>query len=309
MPIDLPSHSRTPIAALVSCYLPTLNEGLDDIEKLLILKKQLESPSLLRKIDFANCEALGPTAISVLAGIIRDLESRGRPVIIDWKSLNSKLQNEFNQNGFSHFFKRSSSRITKHHIPFREDIPRAYNADAIFNHLFDEFLNKNWINFSEELKSKIAGTIWEIFTNSFEHSNSQVGVFSCGQHYMKKNEVILSVVDFGVGIPDKVRRHFSTADDRYTQLNDSNCLQWAFKPGNSTDRSVPRGLGLDLLREFVYINKGALELRSGAGYVKADDKGLHYDECASFFPGTCVQLKMMCDGRYYRFKSENDTPS
>ncbi|MBS9383808.1 MAG: hypothetical protein HEQ24_06035 [Dolichospermum sp. BR01] len=50
-----------------------------------------------------------------------------------------------------------------------------------------DWLGKGWINISPRLQDAIpavsvaiAGKVVEIYFNAFEHSNSPIGVFSCG---------------------------------------------------------------------------------------------------------------------------------
>jgi len=64
------------------------------------------------------------------------------------------------------------------------------------------------------------------------------------------NQLVLSVVDFGMGIPNKIRSYLQS-DPRAANLLSSSCLEWAFQSGNTTSRQlgVARGLGLDLLKE------------------------------------------------------------
>ena len=119
--------------------------------------------------------------------------------------------------------------------------------------------------------------MWEIYSNAFEHSNTDIGVFSCGQYYRNQNDLVLSVTDFGKGIPRNVRsflRHKDVDEAQILKLSGADCLKWAFKPGSTTcTGDVPRGLGLDLLKEFVRLNQGKLEVYSNNAYAIVDKDG------------------------------------
>jgi len=119
--------------------------------------------------------------------------------------------------------------------------------------------------------------MWEIYSNAFEHSSTDIGVFSCAQHYRSRNDLILSAVDFGRGIPENVRlflRRQHVDEESVSKLSGAACLKWAFERGNSTcTEGIARGLGLDLLKEFVRVNRGKLE---GSGkYLNGQRRGVH----------------------------------
>jgi hypothetical protein len=80
----------------------------------------------------------------------------------------------------------------------------------------------------------------------------------CGQRYPKIKELKLTIVDFGVGIPSNVRL-YKKHERRPDQLPAPSCMEWAFQNGTSTkqgDTAEPRGLGLDLLHDFMRNNGG-----------------------------------------------------
>ena len=148
----------------------------------------------------------------------------------------------------------------------------------------------------------------EIYLNAFEHSQSQVGVFICGQYFPKKERLNLTIVDFGVGIPSNVRL-FKAHEFRPQQLPASKCMEWAFQEGTSTkqgDSNEPRGLGLDLLRNFVKINRGWLDMFSHEGYIRIADGQISFADRTEFFEGTLVNISLKCDEKYYCLASEID---
>lgn len=125
------------------------------------------------------------------------------------------------------------------------------------------------------------------------------GVFSCGQHYHKKNCLDLSVVDFGIGIAEKVRT--LTENEKFSS---GEALSWALAYGNSTVRDVSRGLGLNFLQEFIQCNKGTLRIFSNDGYVKIEDNKVIYKKQKINFSGTLINITIRCDESYYCLDSE-----
>ena len=109
----------------------------------------------------------------------------------------------------------------------------------MMDYLKVKWLRQGWVHVVNYCKAAIAGSVWEIYTNAFEHAQSPIGVFSCGQHYPRRKELQLTVADFGVGIPSTVRLFFSndqrtffkrcelsemgvsTGDDNETKWNES----------------------------------------------------------------------------------------
>jgi len=176
--------------------------------------------------------------------------------------------------------------------------------NGIMDYLTYSWIGKGWVHVSDRLRDAIAGKMWEVYNNAFEHSGTEIGVFSCGQHYWRQNDLILSVVDFGQGIPAKIRNYVGS-DPRAQSLPADACLRWAFARGNSTcPGDVARGLGLDLLKEFVRINQGKLEVYSNEGYAIVDNGGVRFENRAILFEGTVVHITLRCDENLYRFSDE-----
>ena len=117
-----------------------------------------------------------------------------------------------------------------------------------------------------------------------------------------RNEVAVryTVIDLGTGIPANVR---AFQDD--PALPAHVAMNWAFQPGNTTKiGSMGRGLGLDLLRRFISLNKGCLEVFSHDGYARIEEKGETYETRENLFEGTILNISLHCDDSYYCFTSE-----
>lgn len=152
----------------------------------------------------------------------------------------------------------------------------------------------------QDIGDEIVGRLWEIYANAFEHAQSPVGIASCGQHFPRRRELNLTVVDFGVGIPSNVRV-FKKNDE----IPSKNAMKWAFQRGTSTKpNGVGRGVGLDLLKEFVRVTGGRLEVFSHEGYALVDDSQETFGELPTFFEGTLVNIVLKCDERFYRLATE-----
>jgi hypothetical protein len=167
-------------------------------------------------------------------------------------------------------------------------------------YLLKQWLGKNWVNISTDLQGAIAGNAWEIYTNAFEHSNSPLGVFSCGQHYPKMKELHLAIIDFGQGISNNVR---SLPENR--SLDAAQAIEWAFQTGNSTAiKTISRGIGLSVLQSFISRNRGNLKIFSNDGYVNIKDNMVRYENRTIDFQGTMINIAFKCDESFYCLASE-----
>lgn len=128
----------------------------------------------------------------------------------------------------------------------------------------------------------------EIFNNILDHSGEKVGsVFA--QHYPKKKTVMLSISDFGVGIPHNVRKVMP-------ELNDSQAISQAVIEGFTTKSNVRnQGAGLDILTRYVVIrNRGSINVHSLKGSLQciySASGARHLPKNINIsYPGTLIQI-------------------
>jgi hypothetical protein len=152
------------------------------------------------------------------------------------------------------------------------------------------------VNIDDNTKLAILGGVTEIYVNDWDHADSEIGVFICGQHDPIDEELNLSFVDFGVGIPYRVRNHLESKS-----MRDLEAIEWAMTPGNSTrNSSVPEGNGLDILNSFITEHNGSLEIVSDRGFIVYS--GGRATLSGSFrqpFGGTIVSISLKCSNRQY----------
>jgi len=69
-------------------------------------------------------------------------------------------------------------------------------------------------------------------------------------------------------------------------------------------------MGLDLLKEFIRVNHGKLEVYSNEGYGLIDEHGERYENREPSFEGTIFHITLRCDEKYYQFagEAEDDWP-
>jgi hypothetical protein len=153
-----------------------------------------------------------------------------------------------------------------------------------------------WISARTLLKasafSEIKVSLKELFNNISDHSGEFEG-FAFAQIYPMRRNFIISISDFGVGIPYNVKKIRS-------DLSDADCLLLASQEGfttSTTGRNL--GLGLDtLIRYAVEQNKGVVRVRSGQGLLlcTASEKGAKrstYTTTRCF--GTLIEFQFQID--------------
>ncbi len=280
--------------------IPTINDESYDFDTLFTLCQQLNGDNLDVTFEFSSCGFLKQNAVAFLGGLARLIEYRGGSVEWDWKTLQTPVSKNLAKQGFHLAFCNFEFEREANSIPYRED--KNLDADNVIEYLKRKWIGRGWMNVSGPLCDAIAGRVWEIYANAFEHADSTIGVVSCGQYYPNLNVLKLTLVDFGVGIPANVRWFFKN-DERAALLSSEKCIKWAFLPGKST-KEGGRGMGLDLLKEFVQVNHGKLEVFSHDGYALIANGQEHYTKRRTFFEGTVVNITLTCDATRYSLASE-----
>ena len=237
----------------------------DDLEEVIRLPDAWKDVT----VDFTYCEFLNHTAVACLGGLARLVESRGGRMRFSWETLSKAIYTNLAQNGFIFDFDRSRSPWDGNSVPYWSAI--RHEPQAVVEYLRDRWLGKGWVNVSDGLRNGIAGQVSELYLNAFDHSQSQIGVVSCGQYYETTGLLQLTIADFGVGIPGTV-----CGLPQNHGLSTCEALRWAFTLGNSSRQGICSGMGLSLTEEFVAKNHGKLSLYTHDGRVTVDHNGTRY---------------------------------
>jgi len=186
-----------------------------------------------------------------------------------------------------------------HVVPYREDTGE--DPISVGRYLRDRWLGQDWVHLTPALQEAMAAHVMEIYLNSFEHGRSPIGVLSCGEYQPNSQKLRLAVMDFGVGIPNNVRSFTNRP-----VLRASTAMKWAFEPGTTTRpmEGASRGMGLDLLRQFVRINKGELQVFSYEGSASFRGARSKFVNVDAPFGGTLVEIMFRCDDALYGLISE-----
>jgi hypothetical protein len=170
--------------------------------------------------------------------------------------------------------------------------------------LFNELLSKHdFPKLSSVAQKEIVRSIFEIYSNAIIHGNCEY-VYSCGQYYPNKPQPSLdfTIVDLGNTIKSNV--------NNFTGLcfSGMEALEWAVAENNTTKpkhANIPGGLGFKLIRDFIMINKGKIQIISAEGFWELKKGEFTSRTFRSEFPGTIVNLEFNLDDKaYYSLKTE-----
>lgn len=286
---------------MLTIYVPRLNDGHEDFVAMARIWRDVDAAGDGAEVrfDFTHCAFLQPNAVIFLGGLARVLGSRGGKALFQVGTMTDSVHMNLLQNGFAVAMGAATLPWQGNSIPYREYF--AEDEDGIVRDLRANWLGRNWISVSAALANEVVGQMWEIFANAFEHGNSPVGIYCCGQYFWRRKVLSLAVGDFGVGIPSNVRIHLNSPG-----MSGADAMRWAFQLGTTTSRRLagPRGVGLDLLKELVQKTNGSMVVYSHDGRARIDQKGETYENFEPFFEGTLVQISLLCDDKHYMLSDE-----
>ena len=185
--------------------------------------------------------------------------------------------------------------------------------DVEDDHYFANYIESELIHRSEipemslGLLKRFRESIFEIFSNAILHSRTELGIFSCGQFFPNRNRLDFTVADLGIGIHQNVKDYIGF------NISPEEAISWATEEFNTTKSEnfpgVPGGLGLKLLCEFIDLNRGCIQIVSGAGYWQRENRETLTKSLTYPFPGTVVSVEInTADTRVYRLVPEELSP-
>jgi signal transduction histidine kinase len=218
-------------------------------------------------------------------------------------------------NGFLSQFTEVSKRDDTHKTMIRYTQIPLNNHDEVvgdFYLYFNEQLKRKVLNTSDKLLNKIMQKIFELFSNVFRHSQSELGLFCSGQFYPKNEQFNFTIVDGGIGIPYNVngylKEEFKTNNGRLTlrrfeKKSDEESIDWAMKEGHSS--TGKGGLGLALLEELILKSHGTLEIVSKQGHYRIKNGKKELKKLNDSFEGTVISIGLNTNiDNYYFLKGE-----
>jgi hypothetical protein len=248
-------------------------------------------------IDFNKNHWFDANLLAILGAILSNLQEKLNTIKII--NLNQITEKAFSKNLFlSNFGGYTIDDFYHTTVKYKKF---KSSEEKLFKYYLDnELLSKNELpQMTLGLKKKINESIFEIFNNAIFHGQSD-SIFSCGQYYPQKNKLDFTLVDLGNTIKSNVNKYLKE------DLNSSDAINWAVQEGHTTKTGdTPGGLGLSLIREFLKLNNGKIQLISSDGYWEQSGENINKSNFNKEFGGTIVNLEFnLTDKNAYCLTSE-----
>jgi hypothetical protein len=253
-------------------------------------------------LDFEYCEFFEGNLCSILGNILDSLIIRNNR--LELRNLSGNVRGVLSRNGFlgEYMDEITISELYHTNLPYRRfKLEDESKAKDFFKHeLFDK---EHMPKMSPLAQKEIIRNIFEVCLNAVTHGKCEQ-VYCCGQLYLRKSpsKAILTFSDLGSTIKANVNTFLRA------NLAGNEAIKWALTDGKTTKTgTTPGGLGLKLLQDLIYLNKGMLQVVSGDGFVEVKNNeqtfiGLDFD-----FPGTIITLELLLnDPNFYFLKSEEN---
>jgi anti-sigma regulatory factor (Ser/Thr protein kinase) len=250
-------------------------------------------PSLF--LDFQKLNFIQPAGVIFLSNLIWWLHQHGTTVQLINANPNVEAlrylddSRFFEQHCGAKLWERSTPRSIT--IPLQRIAP-SHSHDWL-EHTLLPWLAKN-IGLTQASFYDLKTCLSELFNNIREHTQLEIGSIFV-QHYPKLSRINVSLADFGLGIPQKVR-------EVRPNISDAEAVILAVQEGFTT-KSIPgnAGLGLDLLlKTVVGTNSGEVTIYSGHAIVRFH-RGKRQNinhfpvENVGFCPGTTIDINLRTD--------------
>ncbi len=240
-------------------------------------------------VDLCSVKFILPYHIAPIACLIEEYYRKG--VEIDFKRCGSKAEEYLEDIKFFEYWQKGYNR--KRYTKTKKETTLCLwniNYEMIYSYVTysQQYFQKNF--FSGHSLSPLNIAMAEILNNINDHSQSDITGYVITQLYPKKFQIILSVCDFGVGIPTSVNKYLKKNENR--TVRSDRALLLAFKEGFST-KSTPRnrGFGLNTLSSIAKELNGRILLISNNANITQNEDGVFEKEIMDAnFPGTQIVL-------------------
>lgn len=243
-------------------------------------------------VDFKMCRLFDANLSAVLGAIFDKRQKEGCSIYLKAPQTAGVRRALSRNKFFKAFDLNTANEDRENYIDYRRfkvedirDFKTYIDTDLIQKERFP--------NCTEKAKDKIKESICEIFANAIDHGNCD-RFYCCGEVHPRKGKTMLDMtfVNLGTSIVENVNNFLSGKGQ--PTLSPCETLNWAFVRGNTT-KNIPGGLGLDILKEFIGMNEGTIQMISGGAMLEIDKEDYVATELEQQFPGTIVTVEFNCD--------------
>lgn len=280
-------------------YLPTIRsqkEGFDRLAELAAETDELFNSRL--EVDFTRCGFFDANMAAPLAALLSRIAANrfNRIEIVEVPSAIKKIlcKNYF----LVSYGYNVIEDINQTTLPY---VRMQLSDEGLFAAYLNEHLSGKGIpRMSQAMGKKFRQSVFEIYQNVVIHSESEVGLFVCGQFYPQLQRLDLTIADAGIGIRTSVRRYAGS------KISSVEAIRWALEEGHTTKRQGhPGGVGLKFLKDFIALNGGKIQIVSRYGFYEFHNESETFLKLSADFPGTVVNLEVdTSDTKAYKLESE-----
>ncbi len=276
-------------------------EGYKLLSELLHNTKNLTDYKII--LNFRENKWFEANLCAILGSIVHLLEKKRNT--IEYVNLSTAVMNVFAKNSFLDGNNLTNKKITSRVMTYKK-----FKKDEESN--FKDYIDRELLSIeelptmSDLLKKKINKSIFEIFNNAFSHGKCEC-IFTCGQYFETKKRLNFTIVDLGKTIRSNVNKYLIHSNQ--SKLSSIKAIEWAVEEGNTTKTGdIPGGLGLSLIRDFLVLNKGKIQIVSAMGYWEQNQESIvDLLKINHKFEGTIVNLEFnLNDKNSYLLKEEID---
>ncbi|MYB72255.1 MAG: sensor histidine kinase [Gemmatimonadetes bacterium] len=283
-------------------YLPTVYSNRQGFECLGELAKATEDLFADRlELNMSQVWSFDANMAAPLGAILAQVADKFNTVEI--VAIPDEVEQVLRKNRFlTNYWYESLNDIDRITMPFRR--LRLRDEGEFEEYIHRQLSGRGIPRMSERASRVFKKKVFEVYQNAVVHSESELGVFVCGQFFPQQHRLDFTIADVGIGIREAVRRYFND-----TRISSLPALKWALKPYHTTKSGPhPGGLGLEFLQKFARLNKGKIQIASRFGFYELNCDKETFEGMAADLPGTAVTIGInTADEGVYVLKSEIDT--
>lgn len=267
-------------------YLSTVRSDQNGYDSLAELTKATTSLNADRlELDMSHVSFIDANMTAPLGAVLAEIAGRFNAVEI--VNIPQIIERILRKNGFlTHFRYLPLDDNNGTTIPYK----RLQRTDeGLFeNYLQRHLKGKGIPRMTAGLGKVFKQKLFEVFQNAVIHSESELGIFVCGQFFPQKQRLDLTIADAGIGIRDNVRRYFN--DPKIASVP---AIRWALQEGHTTKKGKqPGGLGLKFLHDFARLNNGRIHIVSRFGFYEFSNGQEYFAKLNNDFSGTTVTVEV-----------------
>lgn len=243
-------------------------------------------------IDFINCKKFDANLSAVLGSIFDKRQKEGCSIFLNAPQ-SAGVRRALSRNKFFRAFDLNTANED------RENYIEYHKFGVSDTQQFKQYIDSELVqkerfpDCTERAKRKIIESIYEIFANAVSHGGCS-HVYSCGEVHSHKGKTVLDMtfVNLGLSVVDNVNNFMQ--EKGLSVMSSCDALGWAFVEGNTT-KQITGGLGLAILKQFIGMNEGKIQMISGDAMLEIEGDDYTETPLEKWFQGTIVTVEFNCD--------------